>query len=91
MLARPGNAPRNVPLLEKGQLFPSFLAAIGVYDHAGGLLSKSRDARPFRQRNMLFCRAYGVTGATGLEPATSGVTGRRCNQLNYAPGRVAGV
>src|SRR2546423_678956 len=26
-------------------------------------------------------------GATGLEPATSGVTGRRSNQLNYAPRR----
>ena len=31
------------------------------------------------------CRDF--TGATGLEPATSGVTGRRSNQLNYAPGR----
>src|SRR5436309_15371915 len=30
-----------------------------------------------------FARA--LTGATGLEPATSGVTGRRSNQLNYAP------
>ncbi len=28
-----------------------------------------------------------LAGATGLEPATSGVTGRRSNQLNYAPGR----
>src|SRR3954471_18716562 len=26
-------------------------------------------------------------GATGLEPAASGVTGRRSNQLSYAPGR----
>ena len=26
-----------------------------------------------------------LTGATGLEPAASGVTGRRSNQLSYAP------
>jgi hypothetical protein len=35
------------------------------------------------------CRANDETGATGLEPATSGVTGRRSNQLNYAPAREA--
>ena len=26
-----------------------------------------------------------LAGATGLEPATSGVTGRHSNQLSYAP------
>ena len=36
-------------------------------------------------------RALRETGATGLEPATSGVTGRRSNQLNYAPAREATV
>jgi hypothetical protein len=33
--------------------------------------------------------AVSKAGATGLEPATSGVTGRRSNQLNYAPERRA--
>jgi hypothetical protein len=27
----------------------------------------------------------GVAGVTGLEPATSGVTGQRSNQLSYTP------
>jgi hypothetical protein len=30
-------------------------------------------------------RSEGVAGWTGLEPAASGVTGRRSNQLNYHP------
>ena len=30
-----------------------------------------------------------LAGATGLEPAASGVTGRRSNQLNYHPTVVA--
>ena len=32
-------------------------------------------------------QGFPKTGATGLEPATSGVTGRRSNQLSYAPKR----
>ena len=30
-----------------------------------------------------------VAGATGLEPAASGVTGRRSNQLSYAPAKAS--
>lgn len=30
----------------------------------------------------------GMAGTTGLEPATSDVTGRRSNQLNYVPAAV---
>ncbi len=29
--------------------------------------------------------AFDLAGPTGLEPATSGVTGRRSNRLNYDP------
>src|SRR5688572_12491665 len=32
-----------------------------------------------------------MAGATGLEPATSGVTGRRSNQLSYAPAGESGT
>ena len=39
----------------------------------------------FTLRGRARSQAVRKTGATGLEPATSGVTGRRSNQLNYAP------
>ena len=32
-----------------------------------------------------------VAGVTGLEPATSGVTGRHSNQLSYTPGARQGA
>jgi hypothetical protein len=35
------------------------------------------------------CTLGEVAGSTGLEPATSGVTGQRSNQLNYDPARRA--
>ena len=46
-----------------------------------------RAARPDRLRNHTReCKAYKekVARATGLEPATSGVTGRHSNRLSYA-------
>ena len=44
-------------------------------------------AKPLRP----MASARGVAGATGLEPAASGVTGRRSNQLSYAPEGSAGL
>ena len=46
---------------------------------------ESRATRPAFAR----LQAERSTGATGLEPAASGVTGRRSNQLSYAPWRAS--
>jgi hypothetical protein len=54
---------------------------------------KSENAESKREINMnwmlhaLWSAKYlnEMAGATGLEPAASGVTGRRSNQLSYAP------
>jgi len=45
---------------------------------AGVSLKMSRGANVLELSEML-------AGSTGLEPAASGVTGRRSNQLNYDP------
>ena len=37
------------------------------------------------------CAGKEVAGRTGLEPAASGVTGRRYNQLNYHPAKTKTV
>jgi hypothetical protein len=54
-------------------------ARLGVKASEPGHRLAADGAKPCRQQ------VNRETGATGLEPATSGVTGRRSNQLNYAP------
>ena len=63
-----------------------------VWQDAGTIVAvKPREAflryskRPTKWRGAAKRSAVSKAGATGLEPATSGVTGRRSNQLNYAP------
>ncbi|SCM74819.1 hypothetical protein KL86PLE_130365 [uncultured Pleomorphomonas sp.] len=41
--------------------------------------------RSIAQRNDFKLILEEVAGVTGLEPATSGVTGRHSNQLSYTP------
>src|SRR6266545_2462932 len=44
--------------------------------------------RDLRHRYLGRVRVERMAGWTGLEPATSDVTGRRSNQLNYHPAKV---
>ena len=52
------------------------------------------ESNPYRRKPWVFNenvrkRLKGLAGTTGLEPATSDVTGRRSNQLNYVPAMVS--
>jgi hypothetical protein len=52
----------------------------------GNALSRGKKRAPEKPVTLCFLMA----GWTGLEPATSGVTGRRSNHLNYHPKLGAG-
>ena len=51
-------------------------------------LTMQAGQRPADARCKMLITNKLVAGSTGLEPAASGVTGRRSNQLNYDPARV---
>jgi len=45
-----------------------------------------RKIKPTLHAVFISGKVQGMAGVTGLEPAASGVTGRRSNQLSYTPG-----
>ena len=80
--AQTGFQPAQARLLCPSRYEPS---RVGIAVPQGGL-DRLTDLR--RAGKRLSEKSYlHEAGATGLEPATSGVTGRRSNQLSYAPER----
>ncbi len=73
--AAPGAWPEGQDLVAEG----SFAGAYGL---AGAAMTKSPGTRV---SGLLAGWDQLFAGRTGLEPATSGVTGRRYNRLNYHP------
>jgi hypothetical protein len=61
-----------MPVLQHFSAADARLISGGI--RAGGRREAGGRLRPARQQKMLICRLF-LAGATGLEPATSGVTG----------------
>ena len=61
------------------------MAALGVTeDTPAAAMRRKRVTERFEERQRAGLQEM-LAGSTGLEPAASGVTGRRSNQLNYDP------
>ena len=69
----------SLELKRRQQLYP-WPKTIGIDEHRFKKAKNQAKCDPPR-----FGKSQKMAGATGLEPAASGVTGRRYNQLNYAP------
>ena len=55
-------------------------------DSMGGSKRVFKVCKPQKENPLTLCIYWEkVAGVTGLEPAASGVTGRRSNQLSYTP------
>ena len=62
------------------------IPSISMIHRCGGSEGASQRGTKRKTRHAFAGRAFlKVAGWTGLEPAASGVTGRRSNQLNYHP------
>jgi hypothetical protein len=75
----PTSGPQHASDAKPRQTRPRVVLASGTR-HGNRLNIRERP-----QRKSPDFQGFPKTGATGLEPATSGVTGRRSNQLSYAP------
>ena len=53
--------------------------------HLASLQFSKRPSENTKRREVAAHECVNLAGRTGLEPATSGVTGRRSNRLNYHP------
>ena len=74
---RPAERQRHWPAVAFGGRRP-------LANHFGAVF-RDLDRRAPRLKSNKKLELRGMAGATGLEPAASGVTGRRSNQLSYAP------
>jgi hypothetical protein len=67
---------------ERRKLIASLFERVWAHDRA---IVAVKPRAPFASYFRAAKQAVPKAGATGLEPATSGVTGRRSNRLSYAP------